>query len=63
MESCRKVIDSLEEDNLVAGLNDTLTDSERELGLTVSPRERYHQLKEAVETREAEAQETDGAAS
>ena len=53
----------MEEDNLVAGLNDTLTDSERELGLTVSPRERYHQLKEAVETREAEAQETDGAAS
>lgn len=63
LESCRKVIDSMEEDNLVAGLNDTLTDSERELGLTVSPRERYHQLKEAVETREAEAQETDGAAS
>lgn len=55
LESCRKVIDSMEEDNLVAGLNDTLTDSERELGLTVSSRDRYQQLREAVEAREAEA--------
>ena len=55
LESCRKVIDSMEEDNLVAGLNDTLTDSERELGLTVSSRDRYQQLREAGEAREAEA--------
>ena len=55
LESCRKVIDSMEEDNLVAGLNDTLTDFERELGLTVSSRDRYQQLREAVEARETEA--------
>lgn len=63
LESCRKVIDRMEEEDLAVCLSDNLPLSERELGLTVSPRERYHQLKEAVETREAEAQETDGAAS
>lgn len=63
LENCRKVIDRMEEEDLAVCLSDNLPPSERELGLTVSPRERYHQLKEAVETREAEAQETDGAAS
>ena len=63
LENCRKVIDRMEEEDLAVCLSDNLPPSERELGLTVSPRERYLQLKEAVEAREAEAQETDGAAS
>ena len=55
LEGCRKVLDSMEEDDLVVGLNDTLTDFERELGLTVSGRDRYQQLREAVEARETGA--------
>ena len=55
LESCRKVIDRMEEDDLAVCLSDSLPLSEQELGLTVSPRERYRQLKEAVEVREAEA--------
>lgn len=55
LESCRKVIDRMEEDDLAVCLSENLPLSEQELGLTVSPRERYRQLKEAVEVREAEA--------
>lgn len=55
--SCRKVIDDMEENDLVVCLSDHISDSEKELGITVSVRERYYQLKEAVETREAEAAE------
>lgn len=55
LESCRKVIDRMEAEDLVVCLSDNLPDSERSLGLTVSDRERYQQLKEAVEAREAEA--------
>ena len=51
LESCLKIIDSMEEDDLVVCLSDNVPDSDRELGLTVSPWERYHQLKEAVEAR------------
>ena len=54
LESCRKIIDEMEEEDLVVCLSDSLSDSERELGFTVSNRERYQQLKEAVEAREAE---------
>ena len=63
LEGCRKVIDAMEEEDLAVCLSDNLPLSERELGLTISVWERYQQLKEAVEAREAEAQETDGAAS
>lgn len=56
LESCRKVIDDMEKDDLVVCLSDSISDSEKELGITVSVRERYYQLKEAVEAREAEAQ-------
>ena len=55
LENCRKVIDRMEEDDLAVCLSENLPLSEQELGLTVSPRERYRQLKEAVEAREAEA--------
>lgn len=51
LESCLKIIDSMEEDDLVVCLSDNVSDSDRDLGLTVSPWERYHQLKEAVEAR------------
>lgn len=54
LESCRKIIDRMEAEDLVVCLSDSLPDSERQLGLTVSSRERYQQLKEAVEAREAE---------
>ena len=57
LEGCRKVIDSMEAEDLVVCLSDNLPLSDRELGLTVSPWERYHQLKEAVEAREAETAE------
>ena len=63
LENCRKVIDRMEEEDLAVCLSDNLPLSERELGLNGTPRERHQQLKEAVETREEEAQETDGAAS
>lgn len=55
LAGCRAVIDSMEEEDLVVCLSDSLSDSDRELGLTVSTRERFQQLKEAVEAREAEA--------
>lgn len=58
LESCRKIIDSMEAEDLVTCLSDNLPDSDRGLGLTVSNRERYQQLKEAVEAREAEAAAT-----
>lgn len=57
LAGCRKVIDSMEAEDLVVCLSDSLSDSDRELGISVSSRERYRQLKEAVEAREAEAQE------
>lgn len=55
LEGCRKVIDAMEEEDLAVCLSDNLPLSERELGLTISVWERYQQLKEAVEAREAEA--------
>lgn len=55
LESCREIIDSMEEEDLVTCLSDNVPLSDRDLGLTVSNRERYQQLKEAVEAREAEA--------
>lgn len=54
LENCRRVIDDMEGDGLVVCLNDSISDSEKEHGITVSARERYYQLKEAVEAREAE---------
>ncbi len=57
LEGCRKIIDSMEAEDLAVCLSDNLPLSEQELGLTVSAWERYHQLKEAVEAREAEAAE------
>lgn len=56
LEGCRKVIDRMEAEDLVTCLSDNLPLSDQELGLTVSSQERYQQLKEAVEAREAEAQ-------
>lgn len=56
LEGCRKVIDRMEAEDLVTCLRDNLSDSQQELGFTVSDRDRYQQLKEAVEAREAEAQ-------
>lgn len=56
LEGCREIIDSMEAEDLVVCLSDSLSDSDRELGIAVSSRERYQQLKEAVEAREAEAQ-------
>lgn len=53
-EACRKIIDSLEADGLAVRLSDDLSDSEHELGITISSRDRYHQLKEAVEAHESE---------
>lgn len=55
LESCREIIDSMEEEDLVTCLSDNVSLSDRDLGLIVSNRERYQQLKEAVEAREAEA--------
>ena len=55
MDQPKRAVLIMEEDDLVVGLNDTLTDFERELGLTVSSRDRYQQLREAVEARETEA--------
>nr|WP_325211295.1 hypothetical protein [uncultured Oscillibacter sp.] len=55
LEGCRKVIDEMEAEDLAVCLSDNLPLSEQELGLAVSAWERYHQLKEAVETKEAEA--------
>ncbi len=55
LESCRKIIDGMEAEDLVVCLSDNLPLSDYELGLTVSAWERYYQLKEAVEAREAEA--------
>lgn len=55
LEGCRKVLDHMEEEDLVVCLNNNLSDFEKELGLPVSILERYYQLKEAVEAREAEA--------
>lgn len=57
LEGCRKVLDHMEQEDLVVCLNNNLSDFEKELGLPVSILERYYQLKEAVETREAEAAE------
>lgn len=59
LENCRKVIDDMERDGLVVCLNDSISDSEKEHGITVSVRERYYQLKEAVEAREAEAEDAE----
>lgn len=59
LEGCRKVIDRMEAEDLVTCLSDNLPLSDYELGLTVSSQERYQQLKEAVEAREAEAAETE----
>ena len=56
LEGCRKVIDRMEAEDLVVCLSDSLSDSDRELGIAVSNQARYQQLKEAVEAREAEAQ-------
>lgn len=56
LEGCREIIDSMETEDLVVCLSDSLSDSDRELGIAVSNQERYQQLKEAVEAREAEAQ-------
>ena len=55
LAACREVIDSMEAEDLVTCLRDSLSDSQRELGFTVSDRDRYQQLMVAVETREAEA--------
>ena len=55
LESCRKIIESMEAEDLVTCLSDNLPHSDYELGLIVSGRERYQQLKEAVEARLAEA--------
>lgn len=63
LEACRKIIDGMEEDGLAICLNSNPSNLEQEPGIIVSAQDRYQQLKEAVETREAEAQETDGAAS
>lgn len=57
LENCRKIIDSMEAEDLVTCLSDSLPLSEYELDSTVSPRDRYQQLKEAVEAHEAEAAE------
>lgn len=62
LAACREVIDSMEAEDLVTCLRDSLSDSQRELGFTVSDRDRYQQLKEAVETREAEAAAQEGEA-
>lgn len=56
LEGCREIIDSMEAEDLVVCLSDSLSDSDRELGIAVSNQARYQQLKEAVEAREAEAQ-------
>lgn len=56
LAGCRELIDSMEAEDLVTCLRDKLSDSQQELGFTVSDRERYQQLKEAVEACEAEAQ-------
>lgn len=55
LESCREIIDGMEAEDLVTCLSDNVSLSDRDLGLIVSNRERYQQLKEAVEAREAEA--------
>lgn len=60
LESCQEIIDSMEEENLVVCLSDNVPLSDRDLGLTVSNLERYQQLKEAVEAREAEPPEEAG---
>ena len=57
LEGCREIIDSMEAEDLVVCLSDSLSDSDRELGIAVSNQARYQQLKEAVEAREAEAAE------
>ena len=57
LESCRKIIDQMEAEDLAVCLSDNVPLSERELGLTASARDRYYQLKEAVEAREAEGAE------
>ena len=60
LESCRKVIANMEKEDLAVCLSDHISDAEKELGITVPLQERYYQLKEAVEAREAEAaQETE----
>lgn len=59
LESCRKLIDSMEAEDLVVCLSDNIPLSDHDLGLTVSDWERYQQLKEAVEAREAEAADTE----
>lgn len=56
LAGCREIIDSMEAEDLVVCLSDSLSDSDRELGIAVSNQARYQQLKEAVEAREAEAQ-------
>lgn len=48
LESCREIIDRMEEEELVVCLSDSLSPSEQELGIAVSDRERYQQLKEAL---------------
>lgn len=55
LEGCRKVMDDMEENDLVVCLSDNISDTEKERGFIVSTRERYYQLKEAVEAQEAEA--------
>lgn len=59
LEACRKVIDGMEQEDLVTCLSGSLSDLEGETGISVSVRERYQQLKEAVEVREAEAEEAE----
>lgn len=60
-EACREIIGRLEADSLWGALSDNQGSPDN----VTSPAERYRQLKEATEARlaEAEAQESDGAAS
>lgn len=48
-ETCQKLLDSFEEDELVGCLDDSVSSSDRDLGISVSPRERYKELKAALD--------------
>lgn len=54
LEGCREIMNRMEEEDMVTCLSSNLSDLEAEMGIPVSVRERYQQLKEAVEAREAE---------